>query len=181
MHHCSKCDRWLSRECFGIDRRRADGRKAWCKSCRHDAGRAYRNANKEAIAAKGAAYERRERETVNARKRLWRDANRERVREIGRRWAERHPEMVLKKNAVRRGADVVGPPVDPVEVLSRHGFKCGICGEPLGDEVHFEHVIPISRGGGHSQDNVQPTHGRCNRVKFNKLPSAAGAEQWQTA
>jgi 5-methylcytosine-specific restriction endonuclease McrA len=75
----------------------------------------------------------------------------------------------LRKNALRRGAVERGDPVQIGALLEAYGHRCGICAEPLGDDVHFDHIVPISRGGHHGMDNVQPTHGTCNRKKFNSL------------
>ncbi len=43
---------------------------------------------------------------------------------------------------------------------------CYLCGEeiPKG-EGHLDHVIPISRGGSHTADNLRATHGYCNLRK----------------
>lgn len=57
---------------------------------------------------------------------------------------------------------------------------CGICGKPIDMNApaqspmscEVDHIIPISRGGApYDIDNLQLTHMRCNRQKFNKLDS----------
>lgn len=48
---------------------------------------------------------------------------------------------------------------------------CGLCGGPIAyADATIDHIIPLSRGGLHSYDNVQIAHGRCNRRKSNNLP-----------
>ncbi len=37
------------------------------------------------------------------------------------------------------------------------------------DDLQFDHVIPFSRGGGNSEENIQILCGRCNREKSNRI------------
>ena len=44
--------------------------------------------------------------------------------------------------------------------------RCGICGErPDGLEYHFDHIVPIARGGAHHIGNLQFAHAACNLQK----------------
>jgi 5-methylcytosine-specific restriction endonuclease McrA len=53
---------------------------------------------------------------------------------------------------------------------------CGICLQPVNPKlvspdlmrVSLDHVIPLSRGGGHTFDNVQCAHLICNIRKSNR-------------
>lgn len=43
--------------------------------------------------------------------------------------------------------------------------RCYLCGEPLpGSDagVHYDHVIPVARGGPSLPSNMRPTHQECN-------------------
>lgn len=50
---------------------------------------------------------------------------------------------------------------------------CAICGLPINYELKhpnpwsftIDHIIPISRGGTTDEDNLQPAHFKCNRLK----------------
>ena len=47
---------------------------------------------------------------------------------------------------------------------------CAICGKLINDEEYsVDHVIPISRGGNNSFENLRPVHRRCNMIKDNML------------
>ena len=48
----------------------------------------------------------------------------------------------------------------------RDGFRCQYCG--CGGEMTFDHVIPRSRGGRTTWENVVASCGRCNLLKSNK-------------
>lgn len=63
--------------------------------------------------------------------------------------------------------------VDKFGVFERDGWICGICAEPVSKalsypdpmSVSLDHVIPLSRGGGHVESNVQCSHLSCNVQK----------------
>jgi len=48
-------------------------------------------------------------------------------------------------------------------LIEKYGTKCLCCGEEK--ELRPEHVIPISKGGDHNIDNIQPLCLHCNLVK----------------
>ena len=49
---------------------------------------------------------------------------------------------------------------------------CGICGKQIDsfDEMHVDHVIPLSRGGKDILANLQLTHAKCNLEKGSAMP-----------
>lgn len=42
---------------------------------------------------------------------------------------------------------------------------CALCGEPMGDDISFDHVHPQSKGGRNTFANCQATHRACNSFK----------------
>lgn len=48
-------------------------------------------------------------------------------------------------------------------VWTRDGGQCRNCGSTV--ELQFDHIIPIARGGGNQDDNLQILCGPCNRSK----------------
>lgn len=53
-----------------------------------------------------------------------------------------------------------------VAVAVRDGGKCVYCGE-MGD-MHYDHVVPWSKGGSNTADNIQLLCGTCNRRKSDR-------------
>lgn len=55
-------------------------------------------------------------------------------------------------------------------VLKRDGFRCCLCGKTANDGVKLEvdHIIPVSKGGKSTYDNLQTLCERCNRGKRDK-------------
>lgn len=75
------------------------------------------------------------------------------------------------ESSARRRALKIGTRADPVDydlVLLVYGMNCHICEKSIGTkkDLHFDHVIALSRGGEHTQENVKPAHARCNMRKY---------------
>lgn len=64
----------------------------------------------------------------------------------------------------------------PAFLADRDGLDCGLCGKPVNmesrypapDSASVDHIIPVSLGGTHDEDNLQLTHWKCNHSKRNK-------------
>jgi len=52
-------------------------------------------------------------------------------------------------------------------ILRKHGGKCAYCGS--NQDIHKDHIIPISRGGSDGADNIQPLCVHCNCSKWANL------------
>lgn len=62
-------------------------------------------------------------------------------------------------------------PVTRRAVFGRDGHRCQYCGAQA---ESIDHVVPRSRGGGHTWDNVVAACRRCNVRKGDRLPVEAG-------
>lgn len=64
-----------------------------------------------------------------------------------------------------------------IRLLERDGFDCQMCGERMSidghDPMQVDHRVPLARGGGNDQDNLQLLHKSCNARKAAKLPDEA--------
>lgn len=58
-----------------------------------------------------------------------------------------------------------------VKVLSRDNFRCVFCGKSpatdVGVKLHVDHIVPFSKGGTNSLDNLQSLCEQCNLGKSN--------------
>lgn len=52
---------------------------------------------------------------------------------------------------------------DWLVVLSVHDGKCARCGAT--ERIECDHIVPVSKGGKHVKNNLQPLCRHCNRVK----------------
>ncbi|AFY70177.1 HNH endonuclease [Thalassoporum mexicanum PCC 7367] len=96
----------------------------------------------------------------------------------GRTWSVLAPKFVLKVPEHIRLT--IGnterlwkvPPVNRREVLRRDNHSCQYCG--AAKHLTLDHVMPRSRGGGHSWENLVAACERCNHSKGNRTPAEAG-------
>lgn len=144
---CTKCDTEKPKDDFHADPRRTDGLHSWCKAC--------------------FAAHQREAEARNPRQRS--PEHRAKGAERLRQWRKDNPErarMVAREAAGRRRAPA-GVKVDYDRILERDGMVCHICGDDIADrsDLHFDHVIPLSKGGPHVESNIRPSHAGCNMRK----------------
>lgn len=166
-----------------------DGRKARCRDCMNERSRAWRRenpekhdaavagwraANPEKVAASKAAWAQRNPDLIaesrarNAESRAaslaaWKAANREKVREYQRR-----------RRAAGYGLPAQTLDLDALWLSS--GGACGICAGPIDrrlewphpDSPSIDHILPLSMGGAHEQENAQWAHLACNLRKGNR-------------
>ncbi len=72
---------------------------------------------------------------------------------------------------------VISEKIIPIKVYESHNWVCGICGRKINPKlIHphlksasLDHIIPISKGGSHTYDNLQPAHLICNSYKCDKI------------
>lgn len=92
-------------------------------------------------------------------------------------WRRENPErfaLVRRENKHRRRAIERGGQVgkaDYAAILVEHGMVCHICTEAIAslDDLHFDHVIPLAKGGPHAAENIRPAHAICNIRKSARL------------
>ena len=88
--------------------------------------------------------------------------------------------MIRKEKWHRRRALMVGSTIEKInvnDIYERDSWLCGICNIQIDKELRYphpksaslDHVIPLSKGGTHTEANLQPAHLMCNSVKGNRL------------
>lgn len=161
MKTCSACGVVKSREEFHKNRGRKDGLTPRCKSCRSIETAAYRASKRDELNASSRARRAANPGSSTKYVKKWRAENPVRAKELSDRYVN-----------VRR-ARLTGAETEPVSygVIRSQYRTCYLCCQPLTGKVEMDHVIPLSKGGKHSVDNLLPTHGTCNNWKSNRLPS----------
>jgi 5-methylcytosine-specific restriction endonuclease McrA len=81
--------------------------------------------------------------------------------------------MAAAQNARRRAEKMCAPAVELVtyeQIIGRDGDSCHLCGKWLSvHEMTFDHVLPLSRGGEHTPENIRLAHRSCNSKKGYRL------------
>lgn len=154
MKACGRCRQFKALEAFPVSRQERHGRHSYCSGCYAAYKRERYRANDEAR-ARALAYSAAHRDQQRA-------------------WAHTPAGRLSRRN--RSGAcraRKLGQPAVPINlaaVYEREDGRCWICGRAVPvDRAHFEHVIPIQRGGGHTQDNVRVACVPCNVIKSDRI------------
>lgn len=144
---------------------------------------AYREANKEWLPAYWResnkkrkpyfdAYKAQNRERIASRRAEWKEENRERVAAKNAEWTRNNPEKNRLKSAARRalkkssGGALSNGIV--AQLMQAQSGLCACCGASLSSGYHIDHIVPLSKGGRNSDDNVQLLTPACNLQKSDR-------------
>lgn len=189
---CKKCgvvDRYLNGDC----RPCADKRSAIYNELNKEKIRAakaqFRLENKEklkkqkadsykrnAASAKirGAKQYAKNKDHINAINKKWAAANPEKIRRHKEKWAQAHPENSrIRVHNYRSRKRAVGGKLSSglaEKLFKLQKGKCPCCKQPLGDDYHMDHVMPLALGGSNSDENMQLLRAVCNLQKNAKHP-----------
>lgn len=138
-------------------------------------GRKWKERNPEkykAMQAKSAAKRRKQAAAYEAE---WRKENKEKCAEKAKRWRRNHPEYSNRINEQNRrerkknNGGVLSKEISK-KLLELQKGKCAACRASLDDGFHIDHIMPLSKGGEHADNNVQLLCPFCNVSKHNKHP-----------
>lgn len=142
-------------------------------------------ANREVIRERNRKYRAEHPDKVEASRERWRAANPDRAREVKRnwfvanvdkareaisRWTRAHPEKCLEKTrnyrAKKRNAVGSFTGDEWKHLVAEFNGKCAACGTQT--KLEADHMLPLSRGGTNTIDNIQPLCRQCNTRKATK-------------
>lgn len=106
----------------------------------------------------------------------WNERNRESRRETFRKYRQNNPEKNAEATRRRRARER-GTTVGPVDLDALWTGECSLCGNEIDEELRWpdplsksvDHIIPLARGGSHTQDNLALAHLICNMRKGARL------------
>lgn len=155
-----------------------DGKQRWCRACFQAKNQEWRDKHGARIADYNRRYKDENREAIQAQRVIYRRNNREKraayKREYRRKYPEQHREEVRRRNS--RIRSVESEEYTTRQVFERDSGICYLCGELLFLDVphpersfaSIDHVVPISRGGADTLDNVRIACLSCNLRKNDK-------------
>lgn len=131
--------------------------------------RAYYAANRDQMQARYASYRASHREAVNSYSAAHKRANAERINAYNAAYRRANPEVGRVHSLKRRALKAVnGAFVISARDQRRLGHgPCAYCGGP--GPFHWDHVIPLARGGRHAIGNLVTACAGCNRHKGARL------------
>ena len=144
--------------------------------------KAWKENNREKIKETRMAYAKKNCEKIAEKNKLWYEKNRERLIEAKKIYRKNNPERgrgYVRKRRARKNNNGVEAYTEQ-QVLEFYGTDCHICQKPIDlsanravgspgweKALHIDHIIPISKGGPDTIENVKPAHGYCNLSKSN--------------
>ncbi len=182
MRICNKCKKEKPLTDFYKDRSNASGYSYRCKECKRIQQNKYHENNRE---AKRDYMEKYRKENPHIQK-LWKQKNpdymknhyaenKEIYHNNMRKWRmENRNRAAGYSRAYRaRKAEVKNDLTEEewFGIINHFGNSCAYCGNNT--DITLDHVIPISKGGDHSKNNVVPACMSCNASK-----QARDVEEW---
>lgn len=135
---------------------------------------AYIEKNKVSISIKSAAYREKNKARFKARDAEKYRAQTEKCKAYNKHWYANNPDAVSVKNQNRRArVKSVGGKLSkglPQQLFALQRGKCACCGQPLGENYHLDHIMPLALGGSNTDDNIQLLRSVCNNQKHAQHP-----------
>jgi len=183
---CGCCKEIKSVDMFYKSNGTVSGFTCYCKACLKIKGKEYHNRPdvKEKHILKCSIYRNNHLEEEKANHKRYKELHRDKVNEHNReyakknrsvsnkaqnKWLNSHVEKRIEYNNKRRAyvSNAPGRGVtsdDWLQVTNKYGNKCLACGS-VTKRLTLDHVVPISLGGAHDPDNIQPLCKPCNSSK----------------
>ena len=188
MKHCKECFDLLpmNEKYFSKQRKYLSG---MCKTCKSEYDRNHKNANKDYYREYNKNYREKNREKINEytrryhkenkdKAREYRQKNKERIKKYRRKYLQENLEIYRTYNQERRARKRTLISTFTAsqwnECLEYFNQSCAYCGDT--NRLEQEHVIPVTKGGHYTLDNIIPACKSCNSSKHNKL-----LEEWYFA
>lgn len=172
---CSVCGQWESLDCYASATWLSDGLHSQCNKCRNRIVKERRDNNLERGRQVGreSYYRNKDARLVNVKE--YRLANLEKVREHDRErnkiryelYPEQRAEYSHARRARLRDAEGEFTAKEWKALCKKFNHTCLCCGKKC-KKLSPDHVIPLSRGGSNSIDNIQPLCLTCNLSKATK-------------
>lgn len=174
---CTKCKRELpaTLEFFHKSKQNSIGLHAHCKDCRNIEKREYNSVNSDKVRHQKRLSHIRNREKNNKRTQKWYhqnlDDNRSKSRSNYHKNKQPYFDRANQRIHQKRSNGGYFTQVEINELYEEQAGMCFYCFEPLGQDFHRDHHIPISRGGTNWIENIVLACEPCNLSKGDKLPT----------
>jgi hypothetical protein len=175
---------------FGKDKRSKDSLDNRCKVCNNKKRKKYRQENLEKVKESSKKwykenpnyyknYYETNPEIMKISNKKWRQINPKKIKEANKKWYQENPEKSTEKKH-RRRARKLGNGYEKYnlkDIYERDNWICGICKQLIDKDLQYpdpqsksiDHIIPLSKGGPDTFENVQLTHLICNVSKGSKI------------
>ncbi len=173
---CSRCGNVKPADAFRVvPRKRATAIALYgkCRECERESTREQSIKNRERVRDSQRAYRERSGESLREEERATYWENPDKFRAKTSAWRRSNPDKRRAQTKVaharRRGARAVARELllteaQWLELIEEFGGCCAYCGSSS-RALTRDHVIPVSKGGTHTKDNIVPACRSCNSSK----------------
>lgn len=164
---CAKCNAVKLLSEFHKDKAKKDGHQSWCQECRSLARQQYMKIHGEEVKNRNKRYRDEHKKELAAYDRKYYAENKEKELNRIHKYHAANPEK-LRANVARRYERKMNLPDTLTEqewqnILEKHFHCCHYCG--CSGKLEEDHVIPVSKGGGRTKENIVPSCQKCNSEK----------------
>lgn len=169
MRLCKKCGIEKPFSEFSKASAKPGGISYRCRLCNAENAREWRINNEERFKQTLRNNYLNNRENRLQKAKDWREANRDVKRDYNR-----NRKLKLKDSTIGCFTES--------DIIELYGTSCHLCGFAIDmkaprqsgkpgwqNGLHIDHVVPVSRGGKNTIENVRPSHGLCNLKKNNRM------------
>lgn len=108
----------------------------------------------------------------------WRAANPERTRMTSAAYRTTHAGTIRANNAKRRARKAAASinnftAAQWLEIQAAYDHRCVYCEKRRKEKLTQDHIIPLSKGGNHTWENIVPACRSCNSKKHTRAPLVA--------
>lgn len=182
---CSKCGEWRPLARYRKRLLSRDGYDYVCRECSNEKSREWRAQHKQRVQELNREFYEANREERLEYHRQYRQNNQGRIKQLlakfrhehpdyhrdyMRRWTKANPDKVRARDNARR-VFKMGQPASFTanewsKLKERYNYTCLRCGRREPEiKLTADHVVPISKGGIGTIDNIQPLCRHCNTAK----------------
>lgn len=166
--NCTKCELFKPWALFPKAAGQKSGYRPRCLDCHRQQNREYAALNRDRNNERGKLWSKVNREKARERERIYKSSEKVKAYNAAywrtEKFRRRATEKTMRRKALIKSATV--EKVDYQKILDVHGMVCHLCGgQILPGFLDFDHVVPLSKGGAHSYENIRPSHSSCNRSK----------------
>lgn len=166
---CLRCERIQFLQDFHASSLYGNRRYPYCKTCRSKQRKQHYRDNQERIKQQNNTWKDNNRAFHNAYCREYNVTHFEERKSYQQSYNQRNPEKnrqhAASHYALKKGTSI--GKVSYKQILERDGYTCHICKQAIAPEdLQFDHVIPLARGGSHTEENIKPSHANCNKRKW---------------
>lgn len=142
------------------------------KESRLKKAKAYVSRNKEKVAVRQKKYYSLNAAYAKKKAKEWFENNKERAKARASEYYKNNPEVFHNSRVIRRERESTGRLSSGLvsKLLKLQKGLCPCCKQPLDDDYHIDHILPLALGGTNTDNNIQLLRGTCNLQKHSKHP-----------